>query len=97
MLNRNQKIYGYVYEDNTWKEFDSWYLRSLSEVEYREWKYRHDKRIHVNRNIDSPLIYFNRGHNTFSYFSVEDNERYGNSGPVTLSHVLRQKKYFREN
>ncbi|MDX8554292.1 hypothetical protein MK851_11740 [Tenacibaculum sp. 1B UA] len=94
MLKRDQKIYGYVKEDNDWTEFNAWELMQLnkrSETEYREWHSRYYKKIHVNRDIDSPLIFFHRGHGTFSYFSEEDRAGNTESKSVTISHLLRQK------
>ena len=94
MLREDQKIYGYVKEGADWIEFDAWSLLKLSdgsETKYREWHSKYEKRIHVNRDLDSPLIFFHRGHGTFSYFSEKDKISSPNSTPVTLSHILRQK------
>ena len=94
MFRRDQKLFGYAIDGDVWTEFDSWSLTSLaneSEVEYRVWKNKYEKRIHVSRDQESELVFFNRGHRTFSYFSNSDDKPNATSGPVSLSHVLRQK------
>ncbi len=91
MFKSGQKIFGYVLEQDKWIEYNSWDIMAYNEVDYRIWHDKNDKLIHVNRNLNSPLIYFNRGHRTFSYFSKNDGAINGNSGPISISHVLRQK------
>lgn len=91
MLRRDQKLFGYALNDEEWIEFDSWELMDKSEVEYRIWKDRYEKQIHVSRDLNSNLVFFNRGHRSFSYYSNSDDRQNVTSGPVSLSHVLRQK------
>lgn len=94
MLRPDQKIFGYAKNEDEWIEFDSWSLLKLnseSETEYRKWHSKYEKRIHINRDLDSPLIFFNRRNGTFSYFSEKDKINNPNSSPITLSHLLRQK------
>ena len=91
MFKKDQKIYGYVLENKRWISFDSWYLMNLNDVDYRVWKSKYEKQIHVNRNKLSPLIYFNRGHRTYSYFSKNEGAKNSNNSPITLSHLLREK------
>ncbi|MDO6492440.1 MULTISPECIES: hypothetical protein [unclassified Cellulophaga] len=91
MFKKDQKIYGYVLEDEKWISFDSWYLMDLDDVDYRVWKSKYEKQIHVNRNKLSPLVYFNRGHRTYSYYSKNEGEKNSNNSPITLSHLLREK------
>jgi hypothetical protein len=91
MFRSDQKLYGYVWDGEDWIEFDSWTLMAKKEVDYRTWKSEFEKKIHVSKNVESRLLYFNRGHRTFSYFSNLENGNAGTSGPVSLSHLLRQK------
>lgn len=90
MLQRDQKLFGYVHFKNEWVEFNSWDLRAMSDVEYRKWKDNHNKLVHVIPDKNSPLIFFNRGHKTFSYFPDKDKQT-GKGSQITLSHILRQK------
>jgi|GEM_PF-5105497 len=87
MFIKGHKIFGYALEEENLSEFNSWQLTQMEDVEYRIWHGRYDKRIHINRNSNNPLIYFNRSHRTFSYFSKNDAEFNGNSGPVTWYNV----------
>ena len=62
MFRKDQKIFGFALDGEEWKEFDSWSLMTLfneSEVEYRIWKSNYERKIHVSRNLNSDLIFFN--------------------------------------
>jgi len=62
------------------------------------WKDKYNKIIHVIRDEDSPLIFFNRGHKTFSYFSDKDTDKQlWKNNQITLSHILRQKVIAEKN
>ena len=63
----------------------------MAETQLRKFRHDTNKKLHLSASIDSPNLYYNRGHNTFSYWPNQAPKGTPSDTGMTISHLLAQE------
>lgn len=85
------KLSAFYFTGIEWKKVNRWELYKMADTQLRKFRYETNRKLHLSPSSESPNLYYNRGHNTFSYWPNQAPKSTPSDAGMTISHLLAQE------